>query len=276
MKYANVIIVIVILLLCGGGFTLFVHKASHDQANTECINNLRLIGSCLNSYKDSVQRFPSATASKNWCRDPNAPEVNAEKRVSWIYEISGFVESRMDPKWRIDCDKAWDTEENRYVAESGIGFFLCPSRPSAAEGAIYQLTSYVGISGLGKDAIHLPRTDPAAGIFGFDRGVTLGEIKDGASTTMAVAETARDNGPWAKPGYATVRGLDQEAADYLGAPGQFSSHHYEGTFSKLYRTNVAMVDGSVKSLSEKLSPRIFEALSTISGDEKIDPLAVDQ
>ena len=52
-----------------------------------------------------------------------------EDRVSWFFDASIFLESRMDPNWKIDITKAWDAGENEYVSQSWMPVLLCPAHP---------------------------------------------------------------------------------------------------------------------------------------------------
>jgi prepilin-type processing-associated H-X9-DG protein len=123
------------------------------------------------------------------------------------------------------------------------------------------------------DAAILPGADRRAGVFGYDRRTMLKEIKDGLENTLLILESARDNGPWAQGGPATVRGLDPADQPYLGTGQPFGGTHFaENSLfgrGKSIGCNVAMADGSVRFLHETTPPHILEALVTIAGGEEI-------
>jgi hypothetical protein len=100
-------------------------------------------------------------------------------------------------------------------------------------------------------------------VFGYDRKTTVADIKDGTSTTMMLAESGRVVGSWLQGGPATVRGLDPTNARYIGPGRQFGGLH-EGT------AVIAMADGSIRVVTESIDPKVFEAMSTIAGGEKLD------
>jgi prepilin-type processing-associated H-X9-DG protein len=167
----------------------------------------------------------------------------------------------------------WDADENRITrtkdVESGTIYVVgridglsCPAGPDDGGTPMPGLTSYVGVAGVGTDAARLPGHDPRAGIFGYGRQVRLEDIKDGASMTMAVVETAERNGPWTAGGPATVRGLDPARRPYIGRGGQFGGTHRGGAA-------VLFADGSVRFVRASIRPRTFEALATIAGGERI-------
>jgi prepilin-type processing-associated H-X9-DG protein len=150
--------------------------------------------------------------------------------------------------------------------------FLCPNNPGRSTPDRPGLTHYVGISGLGPEAASLPLGYPRAGlthvragVFGHDRKLTCKEIADGTATTLLLAETAVDNGPWTAGGRPTVRGLDPSGLPFLGEGGQFGGTHRGGAM-------VAFADGSVRFLRSSVAPSTFEALATIAGGETIGAL----
>lgn len=83
--------------------------------------------------------------------------------------------------------------------------------------------------------------------------------------TIMVAETATANGLWVAGGPGTVRGLDPAQPPYLGARGQFSSKH-------VGVANFVFGDCSVRAFRPSLSPKVFEAMATIAGGEKLGQL----
>lgn len=275
MRRPSVVVLVVMVLV---GIGLLAHAIQHSrykQNQIECVNNLKCIGTGMDNFHSLYHRFPAATASDLWHRKDGAPAVPHDQRMSWLLEVTRFSVAIMDRKWQIDNSKPWDAQENEYVALTEFPFYHCPAAPgghvswSGSKSSL--LTYYVGIAGIGKEAIHLPLADPNCGMFGYNRKVTRDDITDGVSTTMAAAETAQANDRWAKPGHATVRGLDPDGGPYLGATGQFNSHHLEGFWSKRCRTLILLVDASCRVLPDDVSPRVFEALATIRGGEEIEP-----
>jgi prepilin-type processing-associated H-X9-DG protein len=272
MRKAINIVVLMMIVAVGGGLLLpFILKARDAAARAACGNKMRQIGLGIFNYHDTYNRLPMATV--------RSPNLMPENRLSWYADLSPFLE-----QWFIEFDreKPWDSEENLKPKCHGVEtpkvdldivpHFLCEAN-SFKRDEIPNVTHYVGIAGCGKDAAQLPPGYPGVGIFGYDRKTKLQDITDGTSTTMIVAETGWKNGPWTAGGFPTVRGLDPNGMPYLGKNGQFSSMHRSGSgfFSKgEFATNVLFVDGSVRSSAESLDPRIFEAMSTIAGGEKVE------
>jgi hypothetical protein len=264
MNRASWIVVILILVILGGVAVNAVKKSRHAADRAQCANGLKQVILAIHCYQDVNRRFPTASHSES--KLPHA------QRLSWMLEVYAYGESNMDPLWRTDPEQPWDAEKNRYVVRSKIAWFNCPVNPNERE-AFW--TSYVGITGVGKDPIDLERGHPAAGFIGFERAITLKDLRDGFSTTIFVAETNRENGPWAQSGHSTARGLDAAGSNYLGMEGQFGSQHQESKgfmAGSHYLTLVAFGDGTVRPLNDAIDPHVFEALATIAGGEKVEPL----
>ena len=147
----------------------------------------------------------------------------------------------------------------------------CPDWGREASPDPPYLTAYLGVAGVGPDADTLPPGDRRAGVFGLDRRLALEDITDGTSNTLLVLESARDNGPWARGGAATLRGLDPAERPYLGAGRPFGGTHFaENSLfgrGKPVGCNAAMADGAVRFLQEAVSPQTLEALATVAGGD---------
>jgi prepilin-type processing-associated H-X9-DG protein len=245
------------LLTVGG--VLLVRHGSEAAHLHQCRMNLQQLALGLISYGSVHGSFPAGTA-------PNA-RLRPEKRLSWLVVAWRFIERW---GWLFSMTEAWDSEANRITRGQGVGGgpramgrvagLCCPAAAGSSEDHMPGWTWYVGIAGVGTDAPTLPEGHPRAGIFGYDRQTPLGAIKDGASNTLAIAETGLDNGPWTAGGEATVRGLDPSRLPYIGEGRQFGGLHRDGVM-------VAMADGSVRFLRETMEPRVFGALATVAGGE---------
>jgi hypothetical protein len=184
-----------------------------------------------------------------------------------------------------DDSKPWNDATNRHMERDAklpgkkgkiavetdeYNLFICPLASARTNRDGYGLSSYVGVGGLGIDAPTLSADNPRAGLFGYREGTRTDQIKDGMATTMAVIETARENGPWRAPGPSTIRGLDRDRQPYVGKGRQFGGLHREGAM-------VLFADGTVRFISEKINPAVFEAMATIGGGEKVatDPHIVN-
>jgi hypothetical protein len=258
--------VIAIPLMCSG----YVIQTRARAAKVTCQNNLKQIGLSIHNFAGTWRgQLPRTTA---WMlTEGKQKDLPAELQASWLYEISPYVEARMDAKFRIDPTQSLHAEDNRYVVDSVSPVYLCSANDNV--GPHMNFTHYVGITGVGRDAAMYPLSEPRCGFFGFNRMSTFDDIKDGTSTTLAVVETATDNGPWAIGGHGTARGLDATGTNYLGEHGQFGSCHSESylVIRRFLGTNACFADGAVRVLSGDFSPNVFEAMATIAGGEAIPP-----
>lgn len=251
-------LVIVGIALCVAGN----QKVQEAAGRGDCTNNLKQFGLAIHNYHDANKRFPHAIA-----RPPTA-DFPPESQISWFYVIMPYLQAHMDPKFVADIKKPWDDPRNDYVATRPWATYPCPA--NLARGEKYRLAHYVGITGVGKDAAWLPLGDAKDGFFGYERNITNESIEDGTSTTIMVAETGRDNGPWLQGGFATTRGIDRGEPGYLGEDGQFLSFHRSASwFGFRSYTHVAMADASVRTLSNRVSDDVFESLATYAGGEKV-------
>jgi len=232
-----------------------------DARKRQCANNLRQLGLGFSNYHEIFGTFPPGTL-------PN-PSLPPDRRLSWVVAAWSFVGDGQI-HLNIDRTRGWDDPANRrptgYSTVDGpsstseVHFPACPDVPRAATNGHSRLLSYVGIAGLGQDAPVLPKGHPRAGVFGYDRVTRLSDIVDGASNTMMVAETAQGNGPWTAGGPTSVRGLDPSRQPYLGKGRRFGGTHRGGA-------NVLFADGAVRFVRERVSPEVFENLSTIFHEE---------
>jgi hypothetical protein len=170
----------------------------------------------------------------------------------------------------FDFTKTWADGRNVRNTVETIPAFLNPADdrirwkgyPFGNMGA----THFVGMSGV-EDvrnvvAAELPRTDPRAGVFGYDEIAKGDDIKDGQSQTIMIIGSGNLHAPWVQGGGATIRGARAPYFDSitgfgskgLGAPG----------------AQVVMADGSVRAISANIDPQVFKAMCTIRGSDTVD------
>jgi hypothetical protein len=245
----QVVIVVLIAGLTVSLLVVFVHHVREEAARTQCQNNLKQIVLACHGYHDSHQKFPPATIPNPILACP------PEKRMSWVVNLDPYLWARMDERWKFQRDRAWDDPAHAHMVDEAHPIFLCPA--TTHEGSM-NVTNYIGIAGLGRDAPTYSLNDARSGFFGYDRVVSVKDIRGGESNVIAVAETLKDLGPWAAGGPSTCRGLD-DTPPYLGTGGQFSSGHR--------LINLAIVDGSVRSVGSNIDPKVLEALAMLTGGD---------
>lgn len=259
---------IIIVLTCG----LLLPPVSkvRDAANrVKCQNHLKWIGLALHNYHDIHGAFPQATIAN--------PKLLPEKRLSFFVALLPYLEEETVAR-SMDMAGAWDSDGNREAAGTSIGASRCPLGKGPGE-----ITHYVGIAGLGKDAANLKPGEPGVGFFGHARTVSLrpvvkpgetsAEVTDGTANTAMIVETAAECGPWLAGGHPTVRGIDPATTPYLGVGRPFGGYHIveKRWFDRnVSGANVGFGDGSVRFIRDTVDSSVIEALATIAGGEKVN------
>jgi prepilin-type processing-associated H-X9-DG protein len=257
MRAWVITLVVTVMGLVVVGLGLAAIARVRDEAlRIQCQNNLKQIGLTVHSYGDTYNHFPEAAM-------PN-PALPPEKRLSWLVAIMPYLESN-SLFAKLDRDKSWDAEENRFAALTTIRTYQCPADPNRTPVSTLEPTHYIGIAGVGPDAALLPRGDPRAGFFGYERKLTPKDFAGHSSTLLMAVETAQVTGSWTAGGPPTVRGLEPDGPPYLGANGQFGGTHRRGT-------NFLFADASVRMVADSLDRRVFEAMAMLKGSEGVRPL----
>lgn len=192
---------------------------------------------------------------------------NLQAHYSWMTQILPFI-GRDDEFKKFDFSKPRYDKVNLQNGAIVIPEFLNPGddriRWKGFPHGGYALTHFVGMSGIEDSrnvvAAKLPRSDPRAGVFGYDAIATPAEITDGTSNTIMVLGGGELANPWVMGGGATIRGARQPYFDKITGFGS------KGTSGVL----VMMADGSVREISSNVDPAVFRALCTIHGADTVD------
>jgi hypothetical protein len=224
------------------------------------MNNMKQTGLAVHSYGDLHGYYPPGTIDS---------DLPAEQRLSWLAAVLPFVEQESTYR-QIDQDHGWQAGANQQVAQTMIHPYYCPAQPEIERDKPV-VAPFVGLAGIGMDATHLALPDRRAGFFGYERRLTRADITDGASNTIMIIETRKDNGPWIAGGPATVRGFDVDDTPYIGVNRPFGMKHRN---DRWFRTNplfapIILADGSGRNLPETISLATFQALATIAGDDQV-------
>ena len=161
---------------------------------------------------------------------------------------------------KFDLTKAWDDPRNREASSSEVPSFSYPGSVQR-DGNGYPLGYYVGLAGLGTDGPLLSGDSPRAGFFAYDRATRWSDVSDGLSNTAIISEVEKDNGPWAAGGRPTIRSLTRQP--YSSGPDGLGGGHAGGWF-------MGFADGHTWFISEKVDPKVLEALATIRGGEPVN------
>jgi prepilin-type processing-associated H-X9-DG protein len=248
-----------LITLVGIG-ALVVVRVQYASMRMTCTNNLRQMGIALTKYGQVQESFPAAASG--------AAGLDPRRGISWMASVLPLLaeghsvnQAYQKLAGQIDPTSPWDDPANKTALNTPVRAFLCPGHSDFDPNRPPGLTHYVGMAGVGANAIDLPRTDPKAGMFGFDRGVKQVEITRGLTYTLMVLETAHDNGPWLAPGFPTVRGLAPDVEHYVGEGRPFGGLHTR-------IMNVLWVDGSVRPVNEDVPGELLRRQATIRSEMK--------
>jgi len=229
----GMIIVVVFLiagigfLACGGVLVALllpaVQAAREAARRAQCSNNLKQIALAMHNYHDVYRALPPA-----YTTDENGTPLH-----SWRTLLLPFMEQQALYA-QIHLNEPWNSAHNQQMANTVISLYCCPS-----EGLPSANTCYMAITGSGT---MLEGATP----------VSFSDITDGTSNTIMVAEVHDSGTPWMAP---MDLNLDSMRMAINGGPTEVRSRHPGGC-------NVAMGDGSVRFISQTVSPETLRALVT--------------
>jgi prepilin-type processing-associated H-X9-DG protein len=203
-----------------------VQAAREAARRAQCTNNLKQILLAFHNYVSANNALPKDYTDKD-----------GKPLLSWRVAILPYLEQG-DLYNKFKLDEPWDSPNNKPLLKEMPKAFHCPDRTKAEPFT----TTYRGFSG------------PFA-LFDDNKSVTLADVTDGTSNTIAVAE-AKDAVPWTKP--------DDLPFDPQAAPSLFGAGSpHPGGF------NCGFADGSVRFIKNSINTRVFQALITRCGGEVI-------
>ncbi|MFZ5830753.1 MAG: DUF1559 domain-containing protein [Planctomycetota bacterium] len=203
-----------------------INAVRESARRSQCSNNLKQIGLALENYHQAFRSYPPGNHAKTTgvCPGGAMPgiDVPSEDQENWLISILPYVEQ--GPLFdRYDMELCNEAPENKFVRESHVAVYLCPSAldvdgltaPAAGPAAYWAMNvpyaagSYRGVSGRsdgkqfldsGVDIGDYPKPwrGPlhVVGVKGF-RAESHAAIRDGAGNTLLVGEyAAADNPPF--------------------------------------------------------------------------------
>ena len=179
----ELLVVIAILALLIALLLPAVQQARESMRKTDCQNKLHQLGIALHNYHDLHRSFPPPA-----CYGSHANY--GANMGSWLVRLLPMMDqgaAYQQYDWSCTVTGGFsDTlcADNYLLATKEMPFYRCPSdaivrsmnRPDLAR------TSYIACLGRSLDF------NDRRGVFALNRGTSLRDISDGASTTMAVSE----------------------------------------------------------------------------------------
>ena len=162
-------------------------------------------------------------------------DANGKPLHSWRTLILPYLEQQELYK-RIDLSKPWNDPANTKAFETELDIFRCPSAVMPPNQTTYM-------------AIVSPN-----GCFRPGESTRFSDITDGTSNTLMVIEVAPEHAvPWMAP-----QDADEQLVLSFGPDSKLA--HTGGT-------QAALVDGSVRFLSDNIPTEVRRALISIAGDD---------
>ena len=269
----ELLVVIAIIAILIGLLLPAVQKVREAAARMSCKNNLKQIGLAFHNHQGQYGYLPAG--GSDWSTPPNyingQPAVGTQQRGGWGFQILPFVEG--DNAWRAGAVVAIGTPHK---------VFFCASRrapqtvtypddyepPLTGGNLTHALCDYAA-SNLEGTGVVRPYTP-----------IRLTDITDGTSNTLLAGDKrlnrARLGQRQTDDNEGYTAGFDEDTirrTDKAPAPDFFGN----GSGKKLFGSshtgifNVALADGSVRSLSYSIDPIAFRYLGNINDGQVIDP-----
>lgn len=280
--FIELLVVIAIIGVLLGLLLSAVQRVRYSAYRTECINNLRQMGLALHGYHDAHGSLPPGCSYRDG--------LDPYPHMSWQTRILPFLEQQAlwEQAQKAFAEDRWfENVPPHFGFVTFVRLYFCPAdaRSFASDGFLRAApTSY-----LGNEGIDLYTRN---GVLYLDSQVSIADVTDGTSNTLAVGErppSAQRNFGWWYAGWgqdkggsgdsvlgARERNVSSEGAGcppgpYLFGPGRFQNQCDAFHFWSPHTGGGAhflLVDGSVHFLSYSADP-ILPALATRSGGEAV-------
>jgi len=263
----ELLVVIAIIGVLVGLLLPAVQAAREAARRCSCANNLTQLGLALHNHEFSQEAFPPGVTG-----DPGPIRSVAEGRhVGWIVELLPYLEQQNLAR-HFDAAAGAYAEVNAPVRKQRIQVLVCPSDPfrvfDRQEPDVGHST-YAGCHASKETPIDTGND----GVLFLDSRIRFGDIEDGSSNTLLVAEhlLLPDDLGWVSGTRSTLRNTsriedvpkpeatDEAVPDGL-VVGGLGSHHPGGI-------QVSMADGATRFVSRNVSPDVLRQLGARSDGE---------
>jgi prepilin-type N-terminal cleavage/methylation domain-containing protein/prepilin-type processing-associated H-X9-DG protein len=247
----ELLVVIAIIAVLIGLLLPAVQKVREAGARTECLNNLRQVGLAMHNYHSSFKAFPPAftttTVGTNTVYMHSWPSF----LLQYIDQDNVYLQYHTSVPWNYTGTSATDASSNLLAITTPLKVFNCSNTPgypradtlyakpttavanqipfpTGAGPATGDYAAPIGISALIQAQTLSNKVD---GVLAPNRGTKITEIKDGASNTILIVESAgRPN--WYAKGDLDVTPATLPATYYNGGgwadPGMANGAYFQG------------------------------------------------
>jgi hypothetical protein len=196
--------------------------------------NLHEMSHALSNYEGTFGAFPPG--------ERFTPE--GAKRHSWETHIMIFVGEGYTPR-DLELQLPWNDPRNARYFKCVIPEFTNADLrvPTLFDPEGYGLSHYAA-------NVH---------VMGPNRAMKLDDITDGLANTLMIGEVNANFQPWGHPvnWRDPARGINRSPYGFGGPPGAAGA-------------SFVLADGSVRFVSDKVSPAVLRALATPNGGEEVD------
>lgn len=271
-----------------------VQAAREAARRVQCRNNLKQLALAMHNYHDTHGVFPL-----NYGQGPYTDENTG---ASWLQQILPFVDQG-NLHGKIRFGQPLGDPENSAVAQTPVTLFLCPS-DSGNSGrmgfrcnvpGMWSVQNYKACAGSNWNwGLFSPVTSPsgrnANNPDGLDHGnglicrggsappttCRMADVRDGTSQTFALGETVPE---WCRHTwwywFNATTATCAIPLNYKRQPDLQTLnegdwwHNYSFLSRHSGGANFALVDGSVRFVSDSISQDVYRALGTIDASEHV-------
>ncbi|MCA9055892.1 MAG: DUF1559 domain-containing protein [Planctomycetaceae bacterium] len=217
---------LVVIAIIGLLLAISLPAVSHVRESarkTECLDRLHQLAVALQHHDATYSKLPKDSENEWGVLAFLLPEIEQKPLYDQLKPLA-IMRTALPPTAQP-------------LLATAIDVLACPSFPKGDEPASNGggRTSYLGTDGL------------------FSKRMTLSDIIDGESQTMAFGETTADQA-WAWPGLGSCGGGPNQ--------GSYGSHHSGGA-------HIVLCDGQARFVSDSVDANTFSALCTPQGREVV-------
>jgi prepilin-type N-terminal cleavage/methylation domain-containing protein/prepilin-type processing-associated H-X9-DG protein len=253
----ELLVVITIIGILMGLLLPAVQSAREAARRASCLNNMRQMGIAMHGHHNAMGTFPPGGIEHRWMINPSTGKRYGAsgRQLAWSVFLLPYMEQETLYR-KIDMEKAFDATENAAAAAVVLSVYLCPSTPGGKKLVSGRGPCHYG--GVFGERITGPN-DPPKGVMLYDQRISIAEIRDGTSNTLAISEDSDfADGQW-------INGLNvfDQAYGINQAPASendIRSNHPGGA-------NGLFCDGSVRFLAEGMDLKTLAAICTRAGGE---------